>query len=113
MPGDIRRPYLEACDHWTRADREYHLASVGVACGTATAERLAVARANLDDALGDVTATRNDMGELLLALIRACADDDHWRYALLLSLLGILRPALEPLADRLENVETVLVRGAA
>lgn len=104
-PGDIRRPYLEALDRWTEADRACHVASVGVAAGTATEEQLAQAKLAELDALSDVHAAKSDMAEVLFATLRVVQADPHLAYAFTLRLLDALRPALEPVADRLADVE--------
>lgn len=113
-PGDIRRPFLLACDEWAEADRRHHAASVAVACGAGTAEALAAAERAETEALGRVLAARGDVAELLTAMFRAAMADACVRHSLMLTLLDLLRPALEPVADRLEAVETVvLMRGTA
>lgn len=114
-PGDIRRPYLEACDRWAEADRRHHIASMAVASGTGTTEELALARVAEMDALGAVEAAKYDMAEVLFAMLRVVANDSHLKYALLLRLLDLFRPALEPLADRIEDLELLVTdrRGVA
>lgn len=107
-PGDIRKPYLEACDRWEQADREHHKVQIRVACGEATAEELAAASLKEMEALGNVEAAKNDMAEVFFACLRAILSDPQLASNLLLRLLDVLRPALAPVTDRLSNLDTRL-----
>ena len=107
-PGDIRGPFLEALDRWTEANRACLVASTGVAFGTATPEQLAEAKLAEMEALGDVEAAKNDMAEVFFAMLRVIQADPLHGYAFMLRLLDALNPALEPVADRLADVETRL-----
>lgn len=105
---DLRRAYLAACDRWTEADRAHHQASVAVATGTGSVEALAVAEADRDSAMGEVVMTRDHLAGQLLDMVRACMADEYTRHALLMALVEAMRPALEPVADRLADLETVV-----
>jgi len=104
-PGDIRQPYLEALDRWEEASRRHHVASVGAASGTVTADELAATKFAETEALGDVEAAKHDMAEVMFAMLRVILDDLHHRDDFMRRLLIALRPAIEPVANRLADVE--------
>lgn len=106
--GDIRRPYLVACDEWDAASRLHYATSMAVAGGTGTTADLAAAKQSEAEALGRVLAARADIAELLTAMLRAAMADECVRHSLMLSVIGLLRPALEPVAERLAATEARL-----
>ncbi len=80
-----------------------------MACGEATPDDLNAARLREMDALGDVGAAKADMAELFFAMLRVILADPDMKYALMLRLLDVLGPALETVADRLDDLEQLAV----
>jgi len=70
-----------------------------------TPEEVAAARARRQWAEADCLIGRHRIGRRLAETLRIAAEDDATAYAVLLALLGILDPALQPVARRLADVE--------
>lgn len=97
--------YHRAVGRFQEADQEHHAAQTAVACGTGSNEDMKKAAARLEWATDDFTVERHRVGRQLAEWLRIAAEDDTTAYAVLLTLLGILKPALEPVADRLAAAE--------
>jgi hypothetical protein len=102
--GDPRRRYLDALDRIPPLERLAQSLAVDVTAG-GSPQRAEAARKKLEDARADVLLARIDSGELLLHLLRAALAEPAQRSAVVLALLMILRPELEPVADRMDGFE--------
>jgi hypothetical protein len=113
---DPHETYLAAVADWERADRTHHSTQVAVMHGDRGAtDALATAAARLEWATDTALIERHRAGRRWLMGMKYALEDDSLRHAALMLLLDVLRPALEPVADRLDDIEllTAAHRGAA